>query len=68
MFIYFKLLILFLNPFIQLERYNNYTTLEASDLFLVKRYSRSKKLLAINVVKSTGIQSHKQWYFRPRFR
>lgn len=66
MFIYFKLILCLLNPSIRLVRYNNYKFLSASDLYKVGRYSRSKKILSIHIVKSTGDNSHKEWYFRPR--
>ena len=68
MFIYFRLILCFLNPFIQLERYNNWKTLHSSDTYSVKKYRRSNKILSINIIKSTGERSHKQWYFRPRFK
>ena len=65
MFIYFKLILCLLNPSIRLVRYNNYKFLSASDLYKVDRYSRSKKILSIHIVKSTGDNSHKDWCFRP---
>jgi len=67
MFIYFRLILCLLNPFVRLERFDNYTLLQGSDLFLIKKY-RNNKLLSIKIIKSTGEQSHKEWYFKPRFK
>jgi len=66
MFIYFKLILCLLNPSLRLVRYNNYQFLSGSDLYKVDRYSRSKRILAIHIVKSTGNNSHKDWCFRNR--
>ena len=71
MFIYFRLILCFLNPFIRLERYHNYNYLGANDQIEVTRLRRTQKLYSIAIIKSTrdlGIKGHKEWYFRPRFK
>ncbi len=71
MFIYFRLILCFLNPFIRLDRYYNYGYLGANDQIEVSRLRRSQKLHSITIIKSTrnsGIKGHKEWRFKPRFK
>ena len=51
MFIYFKLLILFLNPKYSLDTYSNYSHLSKSDSIKIRR-GFNDKILSIKVIKS----------------
>ena len=51
MFIYFRLLILFLNPKYSLETYSNYSHLAKSDSVKIRR-GFNDKILSIKVIKS----------------
>jgi phage anti-repressor protein len=68
MFIYFKLFLCIINPFVRLERYSDYGFLKDNDGIVVKKYTHSNKILSIKITKSSGEVGHKVWYFRPSFR
>jgi len=78
MFIYFRLILCFLNPFIRLERYYNFTTMIGADEIEVRRNRRSQKLYSIKITKSIitksmkyptfRVSGHKEWVFKPRFK